>query len=110
MLPEQITQLHMWTDTFAALAFLAACVYGYEFFRRKGEMLNYEKTVRFVVLLALFPVFWVVYVGAKDVVMAFEPTIYYLGDVVFGLTALLAMYVGLRYLPVPMTEVKVRIR
>ena len=109
MFPEQLVQLHMWTDTFAALAFIASCVYGYEFFKRKGRLLNYEKAVRFVVALALFPVFWMMFVGAKGVIMAYEPTLYYLGNIVFGLVSLLAMYAGLRYLPIPMNEIKVRI-
>jgi hypothetical protein len=95
----------MLTDTFAALAFIASCVYGYEFFR-KGRILHYDNTVKFIVALALFPVFWLAFVGAKHVIIAYNPYIYYLGNVVFGLVALLAMYVGLRYLPVPMNEVK----
>lgn len=102
MLPEAITQLHMWTDTFAALAFIAACVYGYEYFKKHERTVNYQKAVRFVVTLALFPVFWVPYVGAKEAIIAFEPTMYYLGNIMFGLISLLAMYVGLRHLPIPM--------
>jgi len=96
----------MLTDTFAALAFIASCVYGYEFFRRKGRILHYNNTVKFVVALALFPVFWLAFVGAKQVIIAYNPYIYYLGNIVFGLVALLTMYVGMRYLPIPVNEVK----
>lgn len=100
MLLDQIP-LHIWTDTFAALAFIASCIYGYEFFRRNSAILHYSNTVRFIVALALFPLFWSAYVGTKEAIMYSNPTIYYLGNILFGLFALLTMYLGLRYLPIP---------
>jgi hypothetical protein len=101
MLPEQLTQLDLWTDTFAALAFIAASAYGYEFFRRKGGDIPHTQASRFVVSIALFPVFWLAYVGAKFAILEFNPNIYYLGNILFGLLALLAMYIGMRHLPIP---------
>lgn len=104
MLLEEIASLDIWTDTLVALAFIAPCVYGYEFFRRRGSISHYSNAVKFIVSLSLLPVFWLLFTGAKHLILPYNPTLYYLGNVSFALVALLVLYLGMRYLPIPVNK------